>query len=200
MRSRRLRCLNLGSGPVGRYKELLGCWEVVAVDVLSPDGLQPWRYCRVDAKDLPFRARSFDVVVAIEAFEHIEDDVDAMREVYRVLKPGGSLVITTPTHWTWVYELGRHGAHYYSRRALVELVALNRLVVDEVIGCGGLVNFTANLLKSWASVVGLQLSRNWWSFVDTVFVPVFWLASKVDGFLAVLPANWVLLAHRPPDA
>ena len=198
--SRRLRCLNLGSGPSGRYRELLACWEIFAADLQPPAGPQPWRYCRADARSLPFRSRCFDVVLAIEAFEHIQDNVAAMREVHRVMKPEGALIVTTPTHWTWMYELGRHGPHYYSRRALVELVTPSRLVVDEVVGCGGAMNFATNLLKSWASFVGLRVSKNWWALIDEALTPAFWLASKLDALLPVLPANWLLRGHRPPDA
>jgi SAM-dependent methyltransferase len=195
----RRRCLNLGSGPSGRYRDLLAHWDIFAADLLPPAGSQPWRYCRADAGSLPFRARCFDVVLAIESLEHIEDNVTAMREVHRVMKPDGALIVTTPTHWTWVYELGRHGPHYYSKQALVDLVTPSRLVVDDVVGCGGAVNFVTNLLKSWASFVGVRISKNWWSLIDAALTPVFWLATKLDTILPVLPANWLLRAHRPPD-
>jgi SAM-dependent methyltransferase len=200
LRPGRLRCLNLGSGPSGRYRELFGNWEIVAADIQPPAGPQPWRYCRADAGCLPFKSRCFDVVVAIEAFEHIHDNAAAMREVHRVMKPEGRLIVTTPTHWTWMYELGRHGPHYYSRRALLDLVIPTRLVVDEVVACGGAMNFATNLVKSWASFVGVRAAKDWWALVDEALTPAFWLASRLDTLLPVLPANWVLQGHRPPDA
>lgn len=51
---------------------------------------------RGDALKLPFRGERFDVVLALDAFEHFEDDRAAMAEVYRVLRPGGLLVATVP--------------------------------------------------------------------------------------------------------
>ena len=49
-----------------------------------------------DAMALPFAAGSFDVVLALDAFEHFDDDVAAMAETFRVLRPGGLLVATVP--------------------------------------------------------------------------------------------------------
>ena len=49
---------------------------------------------------LPFRDRSFDVVMSFDVFEHIADSDGHLREVVRVLKPGGSYVLQTPNRWT----------------------------------------------------------------------------------------------------
>ena len=54
------------------------------------------RIVRADAMSLPFIEGSYDVVLALDAFEHFEDDVSAMAEVFRVLRPGGLLVVTVP--------------------------------------------------------------------------------------------------------
>ncbi len=48
---------------------------------------------------LPFRDRSFDVVMSFDVFEHISDSDAHLREVARVLKPGGSYVLQTPNRW-----------------------------------------------------------------------------------------------------
>lgn len=45
---------------------------------------------------LPFRDGAFDHVIASEILEHIPDDTDAMREVARVCKPGGTITVTVP--------------------------------------------------------------------------------------------------------
>lgn len=41
----------------------------------------------------------FDVVVTFQVIEHIEDDKNFVKEIYRVLKPGGKLVLTTPNRY-----------------------------------------------------------------------------------------------------
>jgi ubiquinone/menaquinone biosynthesis C-methylase UbiE len=49
-----------------------------------------------DALCLPFPDASFDRVICSEVLEHIPDDLGAMRELTRVLKPGGTMAITVP--------------------------------------------------------------------------------------------------------
>jgi SAM-dependent methyltransferase len=55
--------------------------------------------CRGDATRLPFADATFDRVVTSEVLEHIQDDVAAIEELARVLKPGGSLGVTVPSTW-----------------------------------------------------------------------------------------------------
>lgn len=50
-----------------------------------------------DALRLPFPDNTFDRVICSEVFEHIPDDVGAMAELTRVLKPGGVLAATVPS-------------------------------------------------------------------------------------------------------
>jgi SAM-dependent methyltransferase len=49
-----------------------------------------------NALSLPFADASFDHVIASEVLEHIADDTDAMAEIARVTKPGGTITITVP--------------------------------------------------------------------------------------------------------
>ncbi len=54
-----------------------------------------------DALDMPFPDDHFDSIIASEVLEHIPDDMRAMRELLRVLKPGGRLAVTVPS---WLPE------------------------------------------------------------------------------------------------
>ena len=56
---------------------------------------------RGDATRLPFADDSFDRVITSEVLEHIQTDVSAIAELYRVLKPGGTFAATVPT---WLPE------------------------------------------------------------------------------------------------
>lgn len=51
---------------------------------------------QVDMTDLPMVDATYDVVIANHLLEHIDDDRKAMRELFRILKPGGVAVITVP--------------------------------------------------------------------------------------------------------
>jgi SAM-dependent methyltransferase len=50
----------------------------------------------IQATALPFADRSFDLILAIDILEHLEDDQQLLRELARLLKPGGDLVVTVP--------------------------------------------------------------------------------------------------------
>ncbi|MDM9385059.1 methyltransferase domain-containing protein [Chlorogloeopsis sp. ULAP01] len=51
-----------------------------------------------DAQAMPFSDNSFDLVWALESGEHMPDKVKFMQECYRVLKPGGKLIMVTWCH------------------------------------------------------------------------------------------------------
>jgi ubiquinone/menaquinone biosynthesis C-methylase UbiE len=71
------------------------------------------RIVKGDAVRLPFTGDAFDVVLALDAFEHFDDDVGAMRETFRVLRPGGVLVATVPAFMSlW----SPHDDAYHHRR------------------------------------------------------------------------------------
>lgn len=61
----------------------------------------PGRFAVVNtnALTLPFPDEVFDAVIASEVLEHIPDDLSAMREFKRVLKPGGRLAVTVPRYF-----------------------------------------------------------------------------------------------------
>jgi len=50
-----------------------------------------------DATALPYPDGTFDRIIASEVLEHILDDLGALRELTRVLRPGGAIAVTVPT-------------------------------------------------------------------------------------------------------
>jgi ubiquinone/menaquinone biosynthesis C-methylase UbiE len=62
-------------------------------------------FVHADATQLPFADRSFDTVTLFDVLEHIRDDEAAVREVRRVLRPGGFVLVTAPNeHWRFPYH------------------------------------------------------------------------------------------------
>jgi predicted SAM-dependent methyltransferase len=51
---------------------------------------------KVDITSIPFKAEYFDSILCVHVLEHIPDDRLAMRELYRVLKPGGWAILQSP--------------------------------------------------------------------------------------------------------
>lgn len=54
-----------------------------------------------DLRAMPFETASIDSFLLTEVLEHCEDPFAAMREVHRVMKPGGLLLVTSPFLWPW---------------------------------------------------------------------------------------------------
>jgi len=59
------------------------------------------RFLAADIFALPYESE-FDVVVALDVLEHIDDDRAALAAIRNVIKPGGGLIVTVPQHpWLW---------------------------------------------------------------------------------------------------
>ena len=70
-----------------------------------------------DALELPFADETFDRIICSEVLEHIPDDQTAIRELARVLRPGGSIAVTVPA---WVAEkiCWKLNDEYYAPKAV----------------------------------------------------------------------------------
>ena len=56
-------------------------------------------------KKLPFKDKSFDTVFWGDNIEHVFTPADILHEIYRVLKPSGRVIISTPNQGYWRYRL-----------------------------------------------------------------------------------------------
>jgi SAM-dependent methyltransferase len=149
------RVLDIGCG-TGRHAAALrdeGPLQVVAADTQPSDlfearnrlhqhaALKPgggsFTLTGADITDLPFADAAFDDVVCSEVLEHIADHRQAIRELARVLKPGGGLAVSVPRRWpeTICWFLSRAyrdtpGGHLkiYTASKLIALMARNGFI------------------------------------------------------------------------
>jgi SAM-dependent methyltransferase len=88
----RLRVLHFA--PERIFEEWLGSRP--NLDYVSTDLERPRAMVKADITDLPFPDDSFDAILCSHVLEHVVDDRNAMRELYRVLRPGGWAVVLVP--------------------------------------------------------------------------------------------------------
>jgi SAM-dependent methyltransferase len=90
-------------------------------------------FVQLDVRRLPYD-REFDIVGAFDVIEHLDDDQQALSEIYRATKAGGGLIVTVPQHrflWSAFDEYSCHRRRY-SRRELVGKVERAGYVVERV--------------------------------------------------------------------
>jgi SAM-dependent methyltransferase len=70
--------------------------------------------------EMPFPSDSFDLAVTLDVIEHLADDLGALRELRRVVAPGGALLVTVPAYpWLWSgHDVINHHHRRYTRRTL----------------------------------------------------------------------------------
>jgi SAM-dependent methyltransferase len=101
------RVLDVGAG-LGQFSDLARSrgGRVVPLDIAPRlvSALKP-RFpeaTRGSATSLPFATGAFNIVISSECIEHTPDPAAAVREMLRVLRPGGVLLLTTPNLvWRW---------------------------------------------------------------------------------------------------
>lgn len=80
-------------------------WEQDNLDIIS------------DITSIPEESSSFDVIMCIEVIEHVPDPMAAIKELTRLLKPGGELILTAPfcslSHFTPYYYYSGFSRHFY---------------------------------------------------------------------------------------
>jgi ubiquinone/menaquinone biosynthesis C-methylase UbiE len=141
---RPVRVLDVGCGTglfVSRIKAALPRAEIWGVDLVSEmlaKGTPRWRYhagelrpIQGDSERLPFASGSFDFVTCANSFHHYPRQERAVAEMYRVLRPGGRLLIIDgyrDAPWGWfIYDVCvafREGdIHHASARRFRDLLS-----------------------------------------------------------------------------
>jgi SAM-dependent methyltransferase len=120
-----LRILDAGCGSGRNMAELASRGTVTGIE-LSPPSVERARargcgeVVEGSVLEMPFADDSFDLAVSLDVIEHLEDDLGALRELRRVVAPGGALLITVPAYeWLWSgHDVINHHQRRYTRRSL----------------------------------------------------------------------------------
>jgi SAM-dependent methyltransferase len=112
--------LDVGCGTGANLKMLAAYGQAEGVDI-SPQAVE---FCRERGLDsvrlgaiehLPYESNSFDLVTALDVVEHLDDDVAGLREMRRVLRPDGRLLVFVPAFmflWGVQDDVSNHRRRY----------------------------------------------------------------------------------------
>ncbi len=183
------RLLDVGCGNkpyaplfAGRVREHVGCDVVQSsdrrVDVLCP------------ATDLPFEDASYDTVLVTQVIEHVADHGAMLAEAHRVLRDGGTLIVSGPLYWPLheepfdFFRFTEHGFRFLLERA--------GFVVVETRRNGG----------KWAlcGQVLIHTIQDTWLNRRSVVRAVNWVFARLDdraGTAGNNTMNYVVVARKP---
>lgn len=116
--SRRILDFGCGTGMMLEHLARYGTAEGVeaseeAISFCRARGLE--RVQRLEHGRLPFEDGAFDLVTALDVIEHVEDDLGLLRDLRRVARPGGTLLLTVPAFpfmWGPQDEISHHYRRY----------------------------------------------------------------------------------------
>lgn len=149
-------------------------------------------------EELPWAENSFDLITCLDVIEHTPDDRRTLRELRRVCRPGGFLLVTVPAHQVLWSAHDEYNHHYrrYSRRSLRQaagaagwregrMSAFNSLLLPPAA--------VVRLLRRGAAAAGGDTDGNGRSSHaagDDLFTGPGWLNDTLEGPLR-LEAGWL---------
>ncbi len=194
--------LDLGCGERPYRFLFLGAKRYVGMD------LDPRRRPDVigSVERLPFRDGTADTVLCTEVLEHCPDPETVLREIYRVLQPGGLLLLTTPMCWNLHYEphdyfrFTRYGLALLAERAGLQILRMERIGGVFAL-CGArltevVCKTTARALKWAPRPIAYLIVMGLYLFMTVTFFTASRLLDWVDRTDAI---GWFVLAQRPGE-
>jgi len=156
------------------------------------------------AAALPFPDAVFDLVMAMDIIEHVDDDELVFRELARVLRPGGTLVLSSPLHpdnWTSFDDVVGHLRRYRPQELLAQLARHGLTLERSAIYGMQPRSRMLSRLGAWWLTRRREQAMLWY---NRVLMPVGLLFEKrlrlVPGMIDVTRVDEVLLVFRRDHA
>lgn len=107
-----------------------GSYIGIDVEVSGRDTAMKTPDCYYDGRVLPFADRSFDGAFSTQVLEHVADPSALLREMHRVVKPGGSLLLSLP--FVWQEHEEPYDFFRFTRFGITEMLTQTGFTVDEI--------------------------------------------------------------------
>jgi SAM-dependent methyltransferase len=170
------RVLDVGAGS-GRYRQLFSHCDYLTQDFCETPEMAD-KYTSIDylsdVCSIPVQEASFDVILCTEVLEHVPDPIAAVREMGRIVRVGGLLLLTAPLgsflHQEPFHFYGGFTPHWY-HRFLPEV----GLRIQELEANQGFFSWFGQEAIRYATLIHPRNTRKI-SYLDRLWVTALWLA------------------------
>ena len=140
---------------------------------------------------------TYDTVVCTQVLQHLPEPADALREMARLLKPGGTLILSAP-HLVWLhnephdyFRFTSHGLRHLLRGAGLETVSVEPV--------GGWICFLAYAPSNVALAASWPLRPLFHAVfaLNRLWVGLALAADALVGLSGLYPTNYVAVARKP---
>lgn len=132
---------------------------------------------------VPLRGASADCVLSTQVLEHVPRPWAVMAEAARILKPGGSLVLTAPQA-QWLHE-EPHDYFRYTKYGLMEMARSAGLEPVRVVPFGGAIALFGFLASSHVPTLNAAENSPWWHARRAIQAAIQWSTDLLDDVLYV---------------
>ena len=148
-----------------------------------------------DGKSLPFADEEFESVLCSEVFEHVFNLDDILKEINRVMKPGGKMIVTCPFVWN-EHEVPYDYARY-TRFALKSLLEKNGFEIIEYSKAGNFITAVTQLITLYFFNAFKGIWRKFFLF-RWIYKILFFLLPNIMGRILqkILPLNQTLYLNN----
>ena len=174
---KRPRLLDLGCG----VKPFLPVYSLYASESVGIDVAHSPHDVRVadilyDGEHIPFPDQEFDIVFCTEVMEHVPEPALFLKEIYRVLKPGGVVIMTTPFLVPLheephdYYRYTKHGIHYLLNKTGFRSIEIEPFGEYFAVSIAFCVQIQLKFWNGVSKLLGLRIIYSEWNPFVFLFV------------------------------
>ena len=193
------RCLDVGCGSKP-YESLFEFGDYIGIDVeiSGHDHSNSIIDVFYDGKNIPFEDDSFSHIFCSEVLEHVEDPLSLIKEMHRVLAPGGKMLVTVPFIWP-VHE-APYDFYRYTKWGIESVLRRGGFGVNQVDISGGTLTVLLQLFVEYLHGLAHQRSKFMSNFITLpLIIPlniIGFLLTFTDRFFPKHYFNTIILAQK----
>jgi ubiquinone/menaquinone biosynthesis C-methylase UbiE len=195
--------LDVGAGDCQYKRYFAGKCKYLSQDVGGKDVTHTYTYDQIDIRsevyDIPLPGESVDIILCTQVLEHLKYPPKALKEMYRLLKPGGRLYLSVPL--TSDEHMIPYDYFRYTRYALDFLMQEQGFLPPEIRPQGGRFILLGKMIKDLFPLLTTKpaLQKTLWILQAPVVVPLLVLLYLLDSLdrRKDFTLNYECIAQKP---